>query len=101
MVQLSTEMFSYDKQAKRFSQELSTLAGGKENRPVFGRIYPDSCDEGFRLISHKTAQEVVCYVDRVHMNREHEITHWELRVTPESLRKQPQLNDIKVIIWND
>lgn len=101
MAQISTDMFFYDKQERCFSQEMSTLSGGKENRPVLERLYPDSCDEGIQLISHKTLQTITFYVDRTHINRDNEITHWELFVTPECLRKLPHLKGVKVIIWND
>lgn len=98
---ISTAMFHYDKQDRCFSQEMSTLQCGPKNRPVLERIYPDACDEGIRLISERSGQECVFYVDRTHVNRDNEITHWELFVTPECLRKMPHMKGVKVIIWND
>ena len=101
MARISTRMFFYDKQDRCFSQDMSTLTDGPKNRPVLDRICPDAYDEGLHLVSEKTGETCVFYVDRMHVNRDNEITHWELFVTPESLRKFPHMKGVKVIIWND
>ena len=99
MAQISTDMFFYNKVEKCFSQELSTLSGGRQNKEVFHRLYADACDDGLQLISHKTANVCTFYINRTH-RQSGDITHWELLATPESVRKLPHMDKVKIIIWN-
>lgn len=90
---VSSSLFSYDKSSKVFTSEMSTIGG-------FGQIYPDACDAGFTMISAKTRKEATFYVSS--SERAYgEITGWTLKPTPETLRKQPQLSNVTVRVFND
>jgi hypothetical protein len=43
---------------------------------VIGRLYDDSADAGFVMVSEKTGAEVVFLVDGEHRDHEGDITHW-------------------------
>ena len=69
-------------------------------RTPFKQIFPDSCDEGMVLVSHVTGEETVWYCDEYHYN-DSELEYVTLKPTPETLRKNIQLNGWVVIICND
>ncbi len=95
---ISTKQFNYIKKDKKFVTEISLLG----DSPFF-RIFPDSCDLGCSIRSEKTGQIAQFYIYRTHYNpnEPEEVTHWDLKPTPESIRKMPGLKDVTMIIFND
>lgn len=94
----STSSFSFDGKSKVFSAEISELMHGKVQ--FLGQIYPDACDEGIFLVSHKTGETAVFYLNVIDVS-EGEYRAWELLPTTETLRKQPRLAGYKIVVFND
>lgn len=68
----STKQFSYNKTDKTFVTEASSL--GKTN--LFDRLYPDACDVGFWLKSHKTGKQILFFLVDEIKNADDELTGW-------------------------
>jgi hypothetical protein len=64
----------------------------------FEQIYPDACDEGVTVVGNH--HEVAFYVEDADMNGD-EIGGWRLRPTPESVRRVPEVRDVRMLIIND
>lgn len=89
MATLSSKWFSYDPATKNFAAEISTLegmlqqvnekafAGIAPRQAVFERIFDDSCDEGFYLVSVRTGALLKFYVNKTETN-DGDIVAWEL-----------------------
>ena len=92
---VSTNKFHYHSGEKLFTQEISSLGNFS-----FGQIYPDACDEGFILVSHKTGAKITLYVSKCDMDGI-EILGWHLKPTPESVKKNPRISGIRMLIIND
>jgi hypothetical protein len=97
----SVDDFDYDKETRMFSQDISMLAHGCDNRPVFCKIYPVSCDLGLVLINHKTGNETKWAVDGEDRDGDNEISGWRLVPTAETIRKFPRLIAVTMLIVND
>ena len=96
MNRVSSEAFTYHKPTKTMVCEISDL--GKSFR--FSPVYPDACDVGFIMESHRTKKEVVFSVSE-EVIVDGDILSWELKPTPESLRKAPEVTGLRVTIFND
>ena len=96
--EVSTEIFTYIPETRSFSIEASTVAANNFFEPV--RIYDDSCDIGFYLVSKKTGKKILFVEVGEHINNDGELTHWEY--SSYCLNENPaDLLDLKVLIWND
>ena len=93
---LSTNRFTYDKSTKEFVAEISELGSN-----VFNRVYPDSCDVGFALVSHVTGKETDWVVQTEQRDPDGDILFWSLLPTSNSLRANPQLAGVTVTVMND
>lgn len=69
---VSTRQFSYRPADRTFIGEISATNG-------FGRVYPDACDEGLTMVSHRTGTEKVFVVVNEERDREGDLTKWTLR----------------------
>lgn len=99
---INTDYITYDKEKNVFVGELSDLnARSSPESPTFHQIYDDAADVGLVLISHKTASEATFYLYNEVYGAEDEFLYYELRPTPETIRKYPQLKQSKVLIYND
>ena len=92
---LSTKQFNVYPDEKKFVAEASQLGRFLE------RIYPDACDLGFVLESARTGKESKWYVNVTQTNDDGDVELWDCRPTRETLRKFPQLDGWKVVIFND
>jgi len=98
-MRINTNKFFWSPASGLFSQDVSSLTRGPTEN-VFHRLYEDACDQGITLISDKTGQEAVYFVDSV--DEEYgEIQGWNLLPTPETVRKLPRLKNTRVLIGND
>lgn len=95
---INTSKLTWVRQSRSFVAEASDLHSCDEPH----RIYQDAADIGLVLVSAETGREAT-YVMNLEPNKdaEGEIVSWEFQVTPETVRKLPQLRDTKVIIYND
>lgn len=75
---VSTAKFMYDKTDRVFWADMSDL--GREFS--LGRVYDDSCDEGFTLVSQWTGEEIVFVLDHVLRDGEGDVLRWEFRPVP-------------------
>jgi hypothetical protein len=85
---------------KTLSADISDLSSGG-HKQVFDRIFPDSCDDGFTLVSHKTGQEVRMYVTRTVRDKEGDITHWCMKSDPDDELRLHLPAAIELTIFND
>ncbi|RWZ87283.1 MAG: hypothetical protein EO766_12220 [Hydrotalea sp. AMD] len=96
---VSTGKFTYSKQSKCFVAEASDIES--DVQPLFHQIYPDTCDIGITLISHRSETEVTYFLNETFRDRENEVQYWTLLPTPESERKVPTCRGTFVRIFND
>jgi len=92
---MSTNLFNFYKEDYSFSQEASSLC--RPNNNFFGRLYDDSSDEGFVLVSHHTGQEVPFYLASIDKSDEGEIQCWNFK----SASPYMLLKDMTVTVFND
>jgi len=90
----SSRLFHYDKGDKTFSAEASSLG-----RNWKGRIWNDAADEGFGIRSIRTDDLAAFTSMQEHKDGEGDITHWTFHVYNYS--RDPKLNGVKAIVWND
>ena len=69
-------------------------------RSPFVQIFPDAADEGIRLVSHKTGREARFYVDRTD-EMDGDVRGWHLKPTSDTLRREPGLRGVEVLLIND
>lgn len=92
---LSTKQFHWDVKTQTFATEISDI-----DAPLFTRLYPDACDTGFVLESHKTgAKTTWCFTGS--SSKDNEILDWTFRPTNETVRKYPKLEHVRVLVFND
>lgn len=91
---IPTDQFFYDKPTRHFSQEASTL----RNYNFLSRLYNDSADTGFVLVSHKTGREVPVYLEHIVRDIEGDVSSWVFRLSEPA---PAWLKDIYVRIYND
>lgn len=100
----STELFGYSDHLKLFTVDISQLQCASPNRQVFERIYPDSADQGIRLISHKTGIETAWFVSHVDTQPDSDgsadIVGWNLQPTIETKTLVPALRNARLLIVN-
>lgn len=90
---VSTARFHYDKLDQMFSADISDLGKGFD----FDRIYPDACDAGLILVSHKTGKAIPFYVSETRYNDEGEVMFWRLQADS----RDPRIRNITMVLFND
>jgi hypothetical protein len=86
---ISTSLLTYDKPGNLFAVEDSTL----NLRPA--RVWLDSCDVGYTLVSHVTGREIVYALNLIVQSKD-EIMYWDYRPAED---KNPALPTLR--IFND
>ena len=61
----------------------------------------DAADIGFVLVSQKTKVSIPFYLDNIQRDAEHDIKFWEFLPCSEAVRRNPGLEGVKVIVFND
>ena len=97
---VNSQSFDYDHISRTFFADISDLAAPLTSR-VFEQIYPDACDLGITMVSHKTATEAKFVVQQEDRDGEGDLLAWTLVPTAETLRKLPHLEGVQVKIFND
>jgi len=88
---VSSKLFSYNKEDKTFRADVSDTAG----KLTMVRAYPDACDAGFDMVSHKTG-EVCRFVETGEKrNSDNEVMYWEFS----GMGKVGK--GLKVVLFND
>ena len=96
-MQLSTRQFTYYPRDRQFVAEMSELAMGGRRR-IWHQIYPDACDVGINVVSHRTGKEVTYVLAETKRSAYGDILHWVLTpVATSSL----EAADTSVLIFND
>ncbi len=95
--QFSVDKFLWNAESRMFSAELSDL--GRDT--PFHLIYHDACDVGFVVRNDKTGQHVVFCVERQERDSDGDLVAYHLCPSPESIRKYPKLQNVKMILFND
>jgi len=93
---ISTLRVSYNKDSRVFVADISDFGPGFK----FGQVYPDSCDEGMRLVSHKTGHEADFVVVDAETN-DGDVLCWKLSATRQAVRRNPNLAGVTMTIYND
>ncbi len=93
----SSKLFSVTD--KKLVAEASTLGHGRFEFTC--RVYDDSCDEGFGILSDATGKIVSFAVDRYEQDSEGEIQAWHLIPLPEEVRKNRGLAGWTATVFND
>jgi len=71
--EISTKYLHYQKLPRSFFAEISELPG--KQLPL-RRLYPDACDEGLDLVSHKTGAKITMYLDHIGRDAEGDVVAW-------------------------
>ena len=89
---LSSGLFMWHSEDASFSTEASELPWAFE----LGRVYDDSCDEGFTMISDRTGKEVVFCMEETIKDCEGNILAWEFKSVSPGFKDK-----FKATIFND
>lgn len=100
MIHFSTRLFSYNKESKVFSTEMSTLDQGGRKQ-VFCQVYNDAADEGFTLVSHQTGYAIKFVLNHVERDNEGDILFWDMVADARDIRRKPECNGVTIRIFND
>ena len=87
---VSTSHFSYSAARKTFVGYISDF-----DCNLFGRLYDDAADIGFRLVSAKTGREAPVFLRSTETDDEGDILSWTFSFVA------LQYYDIKIVVFND
>lgn len=96
-MQFCTRNFTYYTRERCFVAEMSTLDQGGR-RSIWERVYPDACDIGITLVSHRTGEEVTYVLTETKHTADGNVAHWRLHPVKNSKR---EAIDTLVLIFND
>lgn len=92
--------FHWDPKQRVLSAELSALSEGG-HIPVFCRAYPDACDQGIKVVSHRTGTEAMFVVTEETKDNDNDVQMWTLRPTKQCLKQNPGLAGVAMLVFND
>ena len=88
----SSNIFTVDKERQVMSTDMSII------REFEG--FNNDYKIGLQIRSEKTGVVTSWVVNDIHHNVDHDVIHWELEPTTQTIGKNPRLADWKVIVWN-
>jgi hypothetical protein len=94
---VDSRKFSYHATKKTFFAEASDLYGHN----LYQQVYDDAIDVGFAIRNYASGNIKRFYMATAHKDREGDITHWTFKLIAEDARKNPELKDLSVVIFND
>jgi hypothetical protein len=94
---VNSSRFTYRKCDKQFISEISSLGKGFRME----RVYPDACDVGFTMVSDKTGKQVVFVEEDEVRDVDNDILYWLFVPTENSIRQNPELVGVTVLLFND
>lgn len=92
----SSKYFSFNKEAKQFATEVSMLS---QVGQVWDRIFADSADQGFEVVSEVTGKTSTWFVEHIDV-QDGEIQGWRLKPTIGTIVRLPQLRGTKMLVVN-
>lgn len=96
---VSSRHFDFNRNTNEFVGEISLLQHGGIN--LFRRLWVDSGDIGFVMISAKTGKEVEFVLKETAKDADHDIKFWSFEPTHQARFYNPELRNVTVIILND
>lgn len=94
---INVKLFTHIASSKHMIADISDLPG-----KGFERLYPDSADEGLRIVNPRTGNVVSFFVSSVMRDEaEGELLGWELLPTPETICQHPEMAGYRVSVMND
>ena len=93
---LSTSLLRYNAATQLFTADISTLERAHGFR--WSRAYPDACDLGTVLVSHKSGKEIPMVVEHEEWGGE-DLLAWRLK--PVKKYNDPRIDNVRVVIYND
>ncbi len=97
MYRINTNVLSWNQRDKTLVGELSSCG----NNFRLSRIYQDACDVGIQLQSHRTGEVATFYLAEEKHDNENDLLYMSFHPTPEEIKKNPRMRDVKVILFND
>lgn len=94
---LSTKQFAYDGPNRTLSADISDF--GKSFQ--WGRVYDDACDGGVRIVSHITGHEATFVIVNEERDDDGDVTKWVLQAIRTRGPRNPILDTLKVVVFND
>lgn len=91
----SEKLFLHIADTNTFVTEISDLP-----RPAMGPIFDDAADLGLTMIT-PSGEHIKFYVDSEDVDRDGDITAWNLLPVPASVRTMTKYKDAKITIFND
>lgn len=91
-----SDLFGYSAQLKLFATDVSVL---ERVGQVWDRIFPDSADQGFEVVSKQTGETSTWFVTHTDV-REGEVQGWSLKPTIGTVAKLPQLRGARMLVVN-
>ena len=96
---ISSKRFSWNPATKEFTAEMSEVSHGGLN--PLGQLYNDAADQGFVMVSDKTGKPVQFFLHDTQRDADHDVKFWEFHPIMSAVFYNPQLQGVKVIIFND
>jgi len=97
-MQFLTKSFSF--KAGVFTAEMAELSRGG-NRNIFHSVNEGGLRNGLTLVSDKTGKAVDFIINHIDWSPDHELMGWHLKPTVESIRSNPEVAGLKMLIIND
>jgi hypothetical protein len=94
---LNSNQFRYDGAACELSADISDF--GKQF--AWGQVYPDGCDGGFRIMSVATGHVATFVVVHETRDADGDVTSWVLKAIRTPGPRNPVLDMLKVVVYND
>jgi hypothetical protein len=98
---VSSSVFLYDSKVKTFFCDISEFYGNDGEIVLSGDRFTGQQDASFVMVSDKTGREVQFTQGRMIHNDEYEIERWVFNIDPEEVEKDPSLQGIRVVMFND
>ena len=93
---ISSDQFTVNKAIKLLSAEASDL-----QHFYLGRVYPDACDQGFRLVNAKTGNATDWVLTNTDIDAEGDARAWIFVPIRRSVRDNPAMFGWEIHIYND
>lgn len=93
----SSRMFSYHKEDRTFTTEVSDLGRWPFDFVLSGAY----ALKGLVMRSAKTGAMASFYIDQEEVDEENDLVCWKLKPTKDALQAYPQLEGVTVVVFND
>jgi hypothetical protein len=94
---LNSSQFRYDSGACELSADISDFGKGF----TWGQVYPDAADAGLRIMSVVTGHVATFAVVKEERDEDGDVLKWELKAIRQPGPRNPILDMMKVVVYND